>query len=89
MSAKELAAAAERGAVSTNVLNLVTGLSRSTFSYWFRKPSEGRREPRPYRVALIQRLTKAINRAVDAGDLPADSPQEAADVIRRWMDMTK
>lgn len=89
MTTKDLAVAAERGAVSTNVLNLVTGLSRSTFSYWFRKPSDGQRTPRPYRVALIQRLTTAINLAVDAGDLPADSPKEAAAVIRKWMSATK
>ena len=89
MSTTELAAAAKRGAVSTNVLNLVTGLSRSTFSYWFRNPAAGRRSPRAYRIALITRLTTAINLAVQAGDLPADSPKEAAAAIKKWMDSTK
>lgn len=84
----KLAAAAKKAGVTTNILNRATGLSRSTFSYWFRNSST-KRSPRVSRIPYVTKLTTVIEAAVAAGELPAASPKIAAEVIARRMNATQ
>ncbi len=81
---KRLKKAATAARVSTNVLSLVTGYSRSTIAYWFRSDEATRRTPRDYRLERLAVLATAIEAAHEAGDLPAE-PQAAVLAIREWM----
>lgn len=88
MVTEELAAAAERAGLSTNILSKATGIPRSSFSYWIRKDVATRRPPLTSREPYIKKLTQEILRAIDAGELPAPSPRDAVAVIKRRMAAT-
>lgn len=85
MVIRELKAAAKRALLSTNALSLATGISRSTFHYWFKPAAIGGHNPRAYREVRLWALVNAINAAVEAGELPADTSREAAKIIKKRM----
>lgn len=85
MVIKELKQAAKRACLTTNALNLATGISRSTFHYWFKPESEGGYSPRSYREPRLWALVNAINAALEAGELPADTSRAAAKIIKKHM----